>query len=93
MCQIPIHRQKLQASDFAHELRSYKWAKRFNEANGLFYNEDLAGRGGINACLYIPPGTPEEVISGAMDKILAQRDVVSFTLLEISQEFIWEAYP
>ncbi len=87
MTDRPVYRKEMPKSERAHWLRAFKWAKRYNVANGLYYDDPLFGASGIWVTFFIFPGTSNRTIEQAMHEVLGKRDVVGFTLLAVPAGF------
>ena len=86
-------------SDFAEQvspgtIEPFKFADLFNmniffvTRNGMFYEEELAGPGGMNFTLLVLPKIPREAVVAAKNQLYRDRDVVHIRELRIKELII-----
>lgn len=70
-------------------VRDLAWAKRYGICfDGLYATDDLASINGIHVMFFITPETTVAQIDEAKDDARRKRDVVGFSALVVSKEFI-----
>lgn len=67
-------------------LRTLEWCEGHNvKLDGLPYDDQLAGPGGIHLNLLVSPGTSKERIEAALKQGYRERDVVYHTVTEVPE--------
>jgi len=87
---FPVARRNLNEVDRDQAEKAFAWAKRpdvNNVANGIYYDDPLAGPGGIWVYFYTFPNTPEKDIQKAIREVVSKRDVVGVTIFTVPQDF------
>lgn len=83
---------KARKEDKARYIRAIKWGHKHGHTfNGFYYDEELAGPGGMSYEILIPSGTKNQDIENAIRQMWDEQDVVGFTCVYIPREWIEEA--
>jgi hypothetical protein len=79
-------------ADKDHIVRAIAWGHKHGLTfNGLYYDEELCGRGGATYWIFATQTTENEVIEQAIQQMAEECDAVNFTIMRIPQAWIEEA--